>query len=194
MHPSAAARFCFDRPTRILVVDDDPLMRESAQLYLSTAGAQVRTARDGNSALDLLGRCEFDVALVDIEMPGMGGFDLVERLRGQDKLRRLPVIMLTVREDPTSIDWAYQAGATSYLTKPVNWRQLAHHVQQVVRSAKPGAGTAHPAARSDPARKAQAARAAAQREADKSRAVVFGVLLVTALTMILLWSITGQAG
>ena len=198
MHPSGTpnASFSFDQPTRILVVDDDPLMRESAQVYLSTAGAEVRTARDGNTALDLLAKHEFDIALVDIEMPGMGGFDLVEHMRAQEKLRRLPVVMLTVREDPTSIDWAYQAGATSYLTKPVNWRQLAYHVQHVIRSEKAGTKAPQPAARApnEVARKAIAARMAAKQDADKSRAVVFGVLIVVALIMILLWANGARAG
>jgi CheY-like chemotaxis protein len=75
------ASFVFDDPTRILVVDDDPLLCETARVYLSRLGAEVETAPDGHTALDLMRRREFDVALIDILMPGLDGFGLLERVR-----------------------------------------------------------------------------------------------------------------
>jgi CheY-like chemotaxis protein len=96
----------------------------------------VALAPDASTALDLLAREQFDVALIDIDMPGMDGFELTECIRGQDKLRNLPIVMVTGREDIVSIDRAYAVGATSFVTKPVNWRQLSHQLRYVIRAGK----------------------------------------------------------
>jgi DNA-binding response OmpR family regulator len=128
--------YVFDERTRILVVDDDPILREFASVYLSTPMSEVALAPDASTALDLLAREQFDIALLDIDMPGMNGFELVECIRGQDKLRNLPIVMVTGREDIVSIDRAYAVGATSFVTKPVNWRQLSHQLRYVIRASK----------------------------------------------------------
>src|SRR5262245_11377314 len=128
--------YVFDEPTRILVVDDDPILREFASVYLTTPMSEVVLASDGATALDILSREIFDIAMIDIEMPGMTGFELVERIRAQDKLRDLPIVIVTGREDIVSIDRAYGTGATSFATKPVNWRQLSHQLRYVVRASR----------------------------------------------------------
>jgi DNA-binding response OmpR family regulator len=128
--------YILDEPTRILIVDDDPLLREFASVYLSTPAAQVETAADGAAGLDLLLERTFDIALIDILMPGLDGFELVERARAHPSLRNLPLVMLTGREDIASIDRAYTAGATSFVTKPVNWRQLSYQLRYVLRSSR----------------------------------------------------------
>ena len=128
--------YVFDEQTRILVVDDDPILREFASVYLTTPMSTVALAPDASTALDLLAREQFDIALLDIDMPGMNGFELVECIRGQEKLRDLPIVMVTGREDIVSIDRAYAVGATSFVTKPVNWRQLSHQLRYVIRANK----------------------------------------------------------
>jgi DNA-binding response OmpR family regulator len=128
--------YVFDEQTRILVVDDDPILREFASVYLTTPMSTVALAPDASTALDLLAREQFDIALLDIDMPGMNGFELVECIRGQEKLRDLPIVMVTGREDIVSIDRAYAVGATSFVTKPVNWRQLSHQLRYVIRAGK----------------------------------------------------------
>jgi DNA-binding response OmpR family regulator len=128
--------YVFDQPTRILVVDDDPLLREFASVYLATPLASVDTVADGKAALDLLRNARFDVVLVDIEMPEIDGFELVRRVRAQESLRNLPIVMLTGREDIASIDRAYDLGATSFVTKPVNWRELAYQLRYVIRTGR----------------------------------------------------------
>jgi len=128
--------YVFDEQTRILVVDDDPILREFASVYLTTPMSTVALAADASTALELLGQEQFDIALVDIDMPGMNGFELVECIRGQDKLRNLPIVMVTGREDIVSIDRAYAVGATSFSTKPVNWRQLSHQLRYVIRASR----------------------------------------------------------
>jgi CheY-like chemotaxis protein len=180
----------FDFPTRVLVVDDDTILCETARVYLSTRGAEVAIAGDGKAALAMMYKRQFDIVLVDIEMPGLGGIELVACLRSDENLRHIPAIMLTIRTDDEAIDRAYKAGATSYLTKPVNWRQLAYQVQQVTRASR-----AQSVARKQVAHAAIIAAQKkdffgrpAQPESDKSFQVMVGILIVVALVMVLLGS------
>ena len=126
--------YVLDEPTRILVVDDDPILREFASVHLATPSAAIDTAADGESALQALRARRYDVVLLDIEMPRLDGFSLLATIRTDDNLRHLPVIMLTGHDDIASIDQAYQAGANSFAAKPVNWRQLSYHIRYVIRA------------------------------------------------------------
>jgi DNA-binding response OmpR family regulator len=122
--------------TKILAVDDDPIMREFAGVYLSSPHATVQTAQDGRAALDCLASGSYDIVLLDIDMPGLTGFDVLQRLRQRPETADLPVIVVTGREDIESIDRAYQLGATSFVSKPVNWRLLAYQVRYVLRASR----------------------------------------------------------
>jgi DNA-binding response OmpR family regulator len=128
--------YVFDEPTRILIVDDDPILREFAAVHLAAPLSRVETVATAETALDLLSRETFDLVLVDIGMPGMDGFELVQRIRGNDTLRDLPVVIITGREDIASIDRAYMVGATSFVTKPIKWRQLSYQLRYVMRASK----------------------------------------------------------
>src|SRR5438105_15943188 len=79
---------------------------------------------------------QFDIALLDIGMPSLDGFSLLETIRTEPKLRHMPVTMLTGHEDIASIDRAYSLGANSFVTKPVNWRLLSYHIRYVLRSSR----------------------------------------------------------
>jgi CheY-like chemotaxis protein len=126
--------FVLDEPLRILVADDDPILREFAGVYLATPSATIDTACDGVAARSRLGEATYDVLLLDIEMPRLDGFSLLEEIRSDERLRHLPVVMLTGHDDIASIDRAYQIGANSFATKPVNWRQLSYQIRYVVRT------------------------------------------------------------
>jgi DNA-binding response OmpR family regulator len=155
--------YVFDEPTRILVVDDDPILREFSGVYLSSPFAHVIAVAGGEAALEAMRSDSFHIVLVDIDMPGMNGFELVEQIRADDRLRNLPVVMLTGREDIASIDRAYQAGATSFATKPVNWRLLSYHLRYVIRSNRVGAGApAQPATSAELAKSLQKLAGAAE--------------------------------
>lgn len=128
--------FVLDEPVRILIVDDDPLFREFASVHLATPAATVETAADGLEAWDKLTHEAFGLVLVDIDMPGLDGFGLVQRMRSHPKLCRLPAVMITGREDIASIDRAFECGATSFVAKPVNWRLLSHQLRYVLRMSR----------------------------------------------------------
>ena len=123
-------------PTKILVVDDDPILREFARVYLTTPTAEIETAADVDSALALMNERTFDIVLTDIEMPRRDGYELLEIIRSTPATRDTPVMMLTGHEDIASIDRSYELGATAFTSKPVNWRQLSYQIRYLLRSAK----------------------------------------------------------
>ena len=122
--------------TRILFVDDDPIVREFAVVHLSTDTAQVFLAGDGIEALEYVGASRPDIVLLDLEMPRMDGFEVLGRLRDAPATRNLPVIVVTGREDVAAIDRAFQAGASSFLVKPINWRLLSYQIRYVLRAGR----------------------------------------------------------
>ncbi len=133
---TTAWSYVLDEPTKLLVADDDPILCEFASVHLSSPAATVETVRDGASALARLTQGQFDLALLDIEMPSVDGFALLERIRSDPKLCTLPVIMLTGHEDIVSVDRAFSLGANSFVPKPVNWRLLSYHVRYVLRTSR----------------------------------------------------------
>jgi DNA-binding response OmpR family regulator len=128
--------FVLDEPLRILVVDDDPILREFSSVYLATPAATIETAGDGVEARVRLGEAAYDMLLLEIELPRLDGFSLLEEIRANERLRHLPVIMLTGHDDIASIDRAYQLGAHAFATKPVNWRLLSYQIRYVARTSR----------------------------------------------------------
>lgn len=126
--------YVLDDAVRILFVDDDPIMREFAVVHLSTDKAAVAVAEDGLEALKIVGRDTFDLVLLDLEMPRMDGFEVLAALRADERTRHLPIVVVTGREDVGAIDQAFQAGATSFLVKPINWRLLSYQIRYVFRA------------------------------------------------------------
>jgi two-component system, sensor histidine kinase and response regulator len=128
--------FVLDEPTRVLVADDDPILLEFAIVHLASPTAVIETAPDGAAAWSKLMSGSFDIVLLDIGMPPPDGFALLAQIRAHPELRHLPVVMLTGHEDVASIDRAYSLGASSFVTKPVNWRLLSYHVRYVLRASR----------------------------------------------------------
>jgi DNA-binding response OmpR family regulator len=126
--------YVLDQPMHILVADDDPILREFASVYLATPTATIVTAPDGLAALELLRAGRFDCAVLDIEMPALDGFGVLQRIRLDGALAHLPVMMLTGHEDIASIDRAFMLGANAFSPKPVNWRLLSYQIRYMLRS------------------------------------------------------------
>ena len=129
-------KWILDEDLRVLVIDDDPILREFATVYLAAPGVEVVTAENGQAGLAMLADAPFDIALVDIDMPVLNGFDVIERVRADPQLARLPLIIVTSNEDMATIDRAYEMGADSFVIKPVNWRLLSYQIRFVLRANK----------------------------------------------------------
>jgi CheY-like chemotaxis protein len=106
----------------VLVIDDDRVMRELLALHLSNAGYRVLAADDGITGGYLALSDKPDLVIVDVDMPHMTGYQLVEALKGDSLTRHIPVIFLTSREDVD--DHARKLGAEAYLRKPVKADRL----------------------------------------------------------------------
>lgn len=128
--------YVLNEDARLLFVDDDPILREFAQVNLASAQAEVDVAADGVEALEALSRRHYDLLLLDLHMPRMDGFAVLDSVRSSPETAHLPVIVETGREDVESIDRAYNAGATAFVTKPLNWRLLGYQIRYVLRSAR----------------------------------------------------------
>jgi CheY-like chemotaxis protein/HPt (histidine-containing phosphotransfer) domain-containing protein len=114
-----------DRPEAVLVVDDHPVNLEFASEALRRLGHTVATAANGTEALRLLQARAFDVALIDIQMPEMDGFEVVRRLRAVERGRRTRVIALTAYTSPEDRERCLAAGMDGVLTKPLTQNRLA---------------------------------------------------------------------
>ncbi len=108
----------------VMVVDDSLTVRKITSRLLAREGYQVILAKDGVDALEQLIDVMPDVILSDIEMPRMDGFDFVRNLRGDDRLKSLPVIMITSRTADKHRNYAFEIGANHYLGKPYDEEEL----------------------------------------------------------------------
>ena len=121
-------------PTRILVVDDDAVLRKLAVERLSDDDHEIVVADGGESAWNALLASPFDLALVDLTMPGMDGFSLIRKLREHAPTRYLPVVVITACDDSDSIDKAFKTGATALTVKPINWFALQYEIKFVLKA------------------------------------------------------------
>jgi len=122
---------------RILVVDDDPQIRRVLKVTLSGQGYEVDDARNGDAALEKLRESRFDLVLLDINMPGMGGLEACRAIRSGSEIA---IIMLTVRDDEADIVAALDAGADDYVTKPFKSPELSARIRAALRRAPWGHG------------------------------------------------------
>lgn len=121
---------------RVLVVDDDPIYRETARMFLTMQGRKVTVAENGRSGLATLQQQEFDLLIVDMEMPDITGLEVISVARSLPAFRDLPIIMVTSRDDAMAIDRAFELGASSFVVKPVNWTLMDHQIRFVCRAVR----------------------------------------------------------
>ena len=118
----------------MLVVDDEPTVREVVVGYLRRDGHDVSEAHDGSTALDLLDSERFDLVVLDMMLPGVNGLDILRRIRANGDM---PVIMLTARSEESDRVAGLELGADDYVVKPFSPRELAARVNGVLRRAAP---------------------------------------------------------
>lgn len=119
----------------ILIVDDEVGVRELLTDALGLAGFDTLEAKDGMSALTLIRKNKPDLLIIDINMPIMDGFELLERVRSSKN--QVPAIMLTARKDRTDISRGLRLGADDYVTKPFGLEELLLRVRAILRRSQP---------------------------------------------------------
>jgi two-component system response regulator CpxR len=118
---------------RILLADDDAELGDMLADYLGKEGFEVELAHDGSTALARAVAAEYDLLILDIMMPGRGGFDVLRELRAHSML---PVLILTARGDDVDSIVGLELGADDYLAKPSNPRVLAARIRAILRRAQ----------------------------------------------------------
>jgi len=126
----------------ILIVDDSPSMRRMVGFTLTEAGHDITEAADGEQALAAAARAPGDLVLTDLNMPGMGGLELIARLRAMPEYRRIPILILTTESSDGMKEQAKAAGADGWIVKPFNPERLIAVVDKVLRRASGGDVTA----------------------------------------------------
>jgi predicted signal transduction protein with EAL and GGDEF domain/FixJ family two-component response regulator len=124
-----------DKTLTVLVVDDDPGTRLLAGEALAAAGLEVIEASDGDHALQQLATTRPDLVLLDVHMPTLDGYAVCEVIRRLPRLATTPVLVMTASDDVESVERAFAAGATDFITKPLNLALLAHRVRYLMRAA-----------------------------------------------------------
>ncbi|MEL6868258.1 MAG: EAL domain-containing protein [Pseudomonadota bacterium] len=124
------------RPPLVLIVDDEATIRLMTRRFLEHADFMVVDAASGEAAQKQIQRIEPDVILLDVDMPGMDGYELTRWIRSQPKTRYTPIVMITGREDPESVNAAYEVGATDFIVKPIAWPVLSHRVRYILRGSE----------------------------------------------------------
>ena len=122
--------------SKIILADDDPIMREVATAKLTEAGYDVCAVADGTEALAQLKNDGADLVISDLDMPVMSGFELTENIRADQLIEQTPVIVVTATDQTEAVDKAFAAGATSFLAKPINWTLFSQAVMFVLRASE----------------------------------------------------------
>jgi PAS domain S-box-containing protein len=120
-------------PARILIVDDERHNRQLLQVMLAQEGFDIQSVGSGKDALDLVARQPPDLMLLDIMMPGMDGYMVVESIKQNASTKNIPVIIVTDLDDRDTRMRALQTGAEDFLTKPVDRAELCLRVRNLLR-------------------------------------------------------------
>jgi DNA-binding response OmpR family regulator len=120
-----------DRPL-VLAADDDEDILGLVAFRLERAGYTVIVARDGEEALELAVKEQPDLAVLDVMMPKLDGFELTRRLRAEEATSRMPIILLTAKSQDADVQQGFAAGADDYLRKPFSPDELRVRVQAIL--------------------------------------------------------------
>jgi two-component system KDP operon response regulator KdpE len=125
-----------------LIVDDEPALRKALSTSLSASGFEVSEARNGDEALAVLPRSPVDVVLLDINMPGIPGFEVCRRIR--ELSAHIGIMMVTVRDSEDDKVKALEAGADDFITKPYRLREMIARLHAMLRRMHAKENTAEP--------------------------------------------------
>ena len=116
----------------ILIVEDSRTQAEQLRYILEKKGYRVSSAANGRQALDFLGQQIPDVVVTDILMPGMDGYELCKRIRSEERLKDVPVILVTSLSEPADVIKGLEAGADNFITKPYDERYIISRIEYLV--------------------------------------------------------------
>ena len=125
---------------RILVVDDEQRIREIIKKYAAFEGYDIMEAEDGMQAVEIAGKEDFDLIIMDIMMPGLDGFSACKEIR---KAKEVPVIMLSARGEEYDRIHGFETGADDYVVKPFSPRELMMRAAAVLKRARPAPESGH---------------------------------------------------
>lgn len=117
---------------KVLAVDDSPSVRKLVEFSLKRGGFLVTTAQDGQEALEILVKDQFDAVVLDINMPRLDGFELLRRIKANTSTASVPVIMLTTEGHEMDKEEAKKLGASAYLVKPFKPSTLLELMNEVL--------------------------------------------------------------
>ena len=117
---------------RVLLIEDEPTTAKAIELMLGSEGFNVYTTDLGEEGLDLGKLYDYDIILLDLNLPDMSGTDILARIKDENSpLRRAPVVVLTTTDDKVEIQRCYDLGCNVYITKPVNYENFAQAIRQL---------------------------------------------------------------
>ena len=126
-----------------IIADDEELGRVLLAESAAAVGLTAQAFDNGLDALQAALQRDVAIVLLDVDMPGMDGYEVCRRLRLQSRYATVPIIMVTGREDAAGIARAFDAGATDFISKPVNWALLPHRLEYILRNAATAARIEH---------------------------------------------------
>jgi two-component system, cell cycle response regulator DivK len=115
-------------PAQVVIADDDPAIGALLTATLRRSGAECRLARNGTEALAMVREAVPDALILDVNMPGIDGFEVLADLRANDLTARIPVVLLTARQQETDVLKGFSCGASDYITKPFNPMEVTARV------------------------------------------------------------------
>ncbi|MBN2647692.1 MAG: EAL domain-containing protein [Thiotrichales bacterium] len=124
------------QPATLLIVDDDSVTRLLLSKVLSSAGYPILSASNGREGLSLYMQQRPQLVLMDVTMPVMDGYAATRAIRQFETEHSVPILMLTALDDVESIDRAFEAGATDFITKPIHWHLLTQRIKYALRAAQ----------------------------------------------------------
>lgn len=123
-----------DSRDRILVVEDDPVIAGMVSFVLSREGFSVELAPEGRAALTRMGDSPPALVVLDVMLPHTSGHEILERIRADEKWSRVPVVMLTARNEVADVTRAFTAGVDDYLAKPFQPEELVARIRRLLRA------------------------------------------------------------
>ena len=111
---------------KILIVDDEEVIRKFLRIHLTKLGYEVSEAADGEQAIEQMGKDDFDLLICDILMPKKDGWEVIKEIKSDPKTKDIPVIVLTAKNEDMDMFKGYDLGANYYMTKPFTKAQLLY--------------------------------------------------------------------